>query len=563
MIRNSKIGRQPRQVHAPWRGRASVATMALLLATAAGASGVDQIRFLKATDLPGLGLRAKLMSPCEAHPLPSPTAYNYLMQSGADAPRPVDLYDPAELWIRSQHAGRWTDNDGSALTLAAITYPLPRGFQRRHVTPSEYEAAARAAARGVQWNEDTLAGWVRDFTGAAQVKATKLRRPSFQVKALVRFDIAGATNRLAYATIPAYRRKTADQRANPWLYVQVELAPRHDRLRSRSAVEQQFIGTLTTALAATSATPQNRVMQNPKHAGNPADRFRHSRTAAAQSISNLRDWWLAETANYVLLSNLSTKHRTMVTSLQDNVALLRDIFAAVAPPIDTIDAVSVIRIFATQDAYVAYVGPDLEWTSGVWMPTKKELVIRPVETGSTREQRNRFLAIVYHEAFHQYLFYALGKRQAPVWFNEGHAEFFEQAEIRGRNVTIGEDPDAVELVLASIAQNNFPIERLLAMDYPQFYDRDPEQRRRNYALAWALVYYLHRGAILERPARYHKITESVLDALADGATERAATQAAFADINMSRFREHFSAFWTSSRSRADAKRSRLPAAKPR
>ncbi len=547
------IGQAARSRHPrPWH-----IVLAAVALAAASAEGADRIRFLKATDLAGLGLRVRLMSPCTARPLPSPTAFNYRMTSGDSAPQQVELYDPAELWVRSQHAGCWVDDDDSTLTLASVTHPLPRGFPRKHVSPAEYDTAIQAARRSGAWDQEALTSWVRDFTGATDVTATQVRRPSFQVKALIRFDIAGMPGRLAYATMPTYRRPTAEQRANPWLYVQVDLAPGHDRLKSRSAVEQDFIGTLAPATAATRVSSPDDAMQGRDHAGDDSEAFRRSREAAAQSIRNMRDWWYVETAHFVLLSNLTSKHRPMVQALQDDIEQLHDLYTAVIPPIDPIESVSVIRIFATQDEYVQYVGPASAWTGGLWMPAKKELVIRPTETGSTRDQREQFLRITYHESFHQYLFYALGKRPVPAWFNEGHADFFEQADIQGQSTKIEEDADAVELVTAMIEREDIPIDALLAMDYPQFYDPDAKRRRENYALAWALIYYMRKGAILERPARYHTIPDGMIKALAAGASADAATAAAFADVNRDRFRANFIAFWTSRSKRGAARRVRV------
>ncbi len=545
--------RNPAAIRLP-PGPRMAAVLLILLCGARPASSADRIRFLKSTDLAGLGLRVKLMSPCTAQPLPPPTTFSYTIQSGAETQQ-AEFYDPAELWIRTQHQGRWTDDDGNTVTLAAMTRPLPRGFPRQHVSHAEYDDAIKALPTPA-WDAATLAAWVGDFTGAANVKPTVLRRPSFQVKALYRFAFDGAPRRLAYAALPAHRNPDAEQRANPWVFIQVDLAPDADLPKSLSAVEQDFIGTLTTAVATTRTSARGDSMQADGHGGNASEAFQRSRASIAQSIGNMRDWWYAETANYILLSNLTTQHRPMVQALQDNIELLRERFAAFVPPADPIDSVSVIRIFATQDEYVRYVGSDFAWTGGLWVPSKKELVIRPTETGSTRDQREQFLRVSYHEAFHQYLFFALGKRPVPAWYNEGMAEMFEQAEIRGKSVALPEHEASVARVTDMIGRHDVPFAALLELSYPGFYDPDATRRADNYALAWALVYYLHRGAAQERPARYHTIPGKLRAAIVAGASERDASRAAFAEVDMARFQEQFADFWTS-RSRRGAARKNL------
>ena len=85
---------------------------------------------------------------------------------------------------------------------------------------------------------------------------------------------------------------------------------------------------------------------------------------------------------------------------------------------------NVARIFNERDDYIAYVGKDKEFSAGLWMPSKKELVISPVPRGDQDYQKTEQLKTIRHEGFHQYLHYALDEVQVSVWFNEGNATFF-------------------------------------------------------------------------------------------------------------------------------------------
>ena len=226
------------------------------------------------------------------------------------------------------------------------------------------------------------------------------------------------------------------------------------------------------------------------------------------------------------------------------------------PPSAPISNISVIRIFESGADYLRYVGPDNAWTGGLWMPSRQELIIRPSPHGSTHDQRRHALAVAYHEGFHQHAFYALGRQVIPPWFDEGHAELFETVDIRDSTMTLPENPDAAAIVENILANGAPPIPALLTMDHAAFYDRDDTRRQANYALAWALVYYLRKGAAAERPARYHTICNRFIQALVDGNDGNAATRQAFEPVNMDRFMDQFTDFWTSRRRRAAAARIR-------
>ena len=90
----------------------------------------------------------------------------------------------------------------------------------------------------------------------------------------------------------------------------------------------------------------------------------------------------------------------------------------------------------------------------------------------------------------------------------------------------------------------------LALDYPRFY-AVPE---RNYALAWGVVYYLMRGAPLERGQPYANVIGAYRAELERGGDPERATAAAFADVDMKKFCGDFTSFWRTTKDRQDAMR---------
>ena len=46
------------------------------------------------------------------------------------------------------------------------------------------------------------------------------------------------------------------------------------------------------------------------------------------------------------------------------------------------------------------------------------------------------LAVLYHEAFHQYIYYSVGKVAPHSWFNEGHGDYYAGARYADKKFTI-------------------------------------------------------------------------------------------------------------------------------
>jgi tetratricopeptide (TPR) repeat protein len=143
-------------------------------------------------------------------------------------------------------------------------------------------------------------------------------------------------------------------------------------------------------------------------------------------------------------------------------------------------------------------------------------------TLSVDEARARGTAsIVFHEYVH--LLLRNGAGVAPLWFNEGLAEYYSTFEISpdARRVTLGQRLEARAQVLRTGAW--IPLSALLAADRWSPAYAGAEQRRLFYAESWALVHYLFNGQGGRRRAQL----TSYLDLLASGSTVEAAFRTAF------------------------------------
>jgi len=508
-----------------------------------------------------MGLKVKLMPRAVATPLSPAKTHTYTFQRGSETWK-SEMYSPHELWVRSQHEGRWQDQDTNVLKLATIRFPFPGPFEREHVTREAYEkAVADVQKTPTAWNAETITKWVVDFTGASDARSQTVQGRFFRLKNLVRFELEGVPrNILAYAFRVKPMGGASGAGSANWRFALCEANPGIPFAKARAAMESGFLSNLsplTTSSSRSSSLSRSFQAGRKTSDTDRSPEFLASKRTAVESIRNMKGWWHAETRNYIFLSNLGTRHRVMVKDLQRNIELLRSAYGTVLSPRVDIRAVSVVRIFATPEEYINYMGEKHKWSGGMWVAGRKELVIRPIDWGGSKNQRDRVFKVTFHEAFHQYVFYALDQVRTSVWFNEGHAEFFAAARIRNGQVVVEEDKRSWDEIEPLVIAGDVRIKELLKMDYEQFYDEDDEKRRQNYALAWAIVYYLRKGAPLERPPRNADIPKRYVDALWQTKDPVKATETAFAEVTVPGFERAFLAFWRSRNRRSTAKRNRL------
>ncbi len=143
-------------------------------------------------------------------------------------------------------------------------------------------------------------------------------------------------------------------------------------------------------------------------------------------------------------------------------------------------------------------------------------------TLSADQQHNRS---TYALAFHEYVHLLVKNsfERAPLWFNEGLAEFYSTFEIKDGNARVKLGEPIKSRVLTLRRRELLPLSTLFAVD-----DRSPfynEQGKRDlfYAESWALVHYLLNG---QKGARRAELLR-YLDLIASGQPEKEAFQKAF------------------------------------
>ncbi|TAJ19310.1 MAG: DUF1570 domain-containing protein [Planctomycetota bacterium] len=174
-----------------------------------------------------------------------------------------------------------------------------------------------------------------------------------------------------------------------------------------------------------------------------------------------------------------------------------------------------VQLFSGEAGYHEFcedlLGEKPEHTAGVYIPLLKQLLIWNLP------DTEQMLHTVVHEGFHQYLDQVAPT--APVWFNEGMAEYYESSKL-----VDGQWKDGVVNAqhVARVSGSRMPLRLFTRIDRARFYGEDVMN---NYAQAWAFVHFLqHSGkGRAEILARFLKELSSGL--LAEAALDKVFTPA--------------------------------------
>lgn len=529
------------------RAAHACAALALLVLAASAAPS-----FRSDKSYPNLGLKLRVLGNSQPEPLAQFKTYTYTFTRGGEETK-RDLYDPRELWYATQHAGQWRDEDGNVMILGkpTVLFPEVPKTAGEHVLREDFDKAVADPANAFDpASAESLTKWIAEFAGAAPKAPEPLRSLPFGLASAVCFPIDESAT-LAYAFRVKTRKPSGQTAPSDWFVALVKIGDSTPKAKVRKDFETQFLANVA-AVPQTGATAaagvQPKALTTGPANGKPAAAIpdHPSRTAARKSIANMKDWWYAETPEYIFLSNIrSSAGKNLVRELQLAMPVLRGAFAKLIPPFDASTDVSVVRIFEDQEAYKQYVGKSMEWSAGAWVPMRRELLV--LSQGRDLAQT---LDIMQHEGFHQYLFYATAMTENAMWFNEGHACFFEAAEVdnKGR-VEIPED-QRVAFLLDHLEACAGHIPKVLKADYAAFYSGTDQQRSQNYTTAWALVYFLRKGAPAERLTAYAGVLDAYLKKLAETKDGEAATTAAFEGVDLQKLQSDFADFWKKGRNSA-------------
>jgi hypothetical protein len=236
-------------------------------------------------------------------------------------------------------------------------------------------------------------------------------------------------------------------------------------------------------------------------------------------------WGHMRTKRYLFLYSAD---KGFVQVLADRIEAMRDQYERDYPPDHEITAVSIVRVCGSDDEYHGYGGP--QNTGGYWNWVDRELVVFDYPP------REFTLAVINHEAFHQYIYYFYGQLSPHSWYNEGTGDYYAGAKLTKSNriQSFGEAPGGI-----GRTQNIKEGARLLAEGKPkgagaacppkelmkfhqqEYYGGAGYPPGLCYAEGWALVSFLRQGKGLE-PAWQKVLPDYLVNLLA--ARHQVATQ---------------------------------------
>ncbi len=480
--------------------------------------------------LAGSGMKFRAFRESGPQPLPLPTIHAVRRADQAK------LYSELEWWRSRQTAGIW----GGGLCRVVVGELLlePPDSDRNLATTAELEKRFPVSARRAQWNNALLKQWIRAFSGEA---VSDFQPGSEKINDCIwhRVLFSGAAGSRLRGFLIAPDREPARRMLLLYELEQGAFTPEWERAVLRSLGSVSFFRPRNVSARRSEAGRGGGAT-----ATSNSDTWQESRQRVIDNIRNFRNWWYREGESYIFVSN--QKDRRNMIRLRRDLERARNAFAAYFPMQGKPEAISVVRIFDRREEYVEYVGKELEWSGGVWVPAREELVISPLDARAPEKVQLEIIRqVAFHEGFHQYIYYALGRKPVSLWFNEGVAQFFEGIEFRGANPEVRLDERSETKLRRTFRRvTDAELAALVAMDYKTFYG---ENRDRNYPLAHGLVYYLLKGAPLSEKQNYAQIIPTYYREVIQSGDPEAATRVAFAKVDFKALAADLVKFWNNDR----------------
>jgi hypothetical protein len=180
-----------------------------------------------------------------------------------------------------------------------------------------------------------------------------------------------------------------------------------------------------------------------------------------------------------------------------------------------------VLVFSGPASFASYVGDRGGWAPkgavGIYDTNLKQLLITMLP------DEEKTLQVARHEGFHQYLDRLID--EAPTWFNEGLAQYYELARRVGGKWTEGQVNPTRLAILHANSKKAVSLEKLLAMEPAEFYGSRHVAVR--YAQSWAFVHYLRHSTEANE-----QLFEDFFEALCEGMSGPEAADRVFGRVDL-------------------------------
>lgn len=450
--------------------------------------------FTEPKAFPDLALECGALESAVAEPVSMPRARAYVLATATGGCRVEDRFNVMDLWYAEAVRGCWRDESGSQFMLCRMPKKMPGVSPDAKFTRKEFAVRINAALGPKDLEAlDAAVYYVAPVETFGRKKPDRALRRNLSV--LWQYETTNA-NAQVFAFMP---RTPRGVKADWYVVSLVSDDP--------EAVEK-FDAWLDGVSWSAGENPDEKAERAvPSEVDLLASDYR-------RNVVNYSDWHFACASNVVMVDNIPGRDRTgFAASVTNSLVKMQSAYRAMLPsPLEDDSHVAAVRVFATKDEYLDYIGHKHEWSAAIWSPLHRELVLwYPLDGVET------LLGTVWHEALHQHLSYACGMQRVAPWFNEGHAELFRNSHFGpGGELVFDYDKRAGELVRSDLKAFAEFIPELMAMDYEEFYAGSREDVRLKYALAWSIAYFLEKGAPKVRFEPFKNLRKDALKAYAEG-----------------------------------------------
>jgi tetratricopeptide (TPR) repeat protein len=224
----------------------------------------------------------------------------------------------------------------------------------------------------------------------------------------------------------------------------------------------------------------NKVLAGP-HLENTDKQLKEFKPLLESEVNGLNMPFKAEGKHYVVDTDVSKEYADEILKHAELIFKAYDkVFKGKMKPGEKFP----ITIFASRDAYIRYGGP--AQSGGFFHPALQRVVF--IQSGNP----STFTTTLYHELFHQFL--ASQEVSMPIWFNEGHADFFGgfKYDEQNNSMVCKVNPTRVNTIQQAVQRNQAPpLATMLNMTREEYYEE--ARAGLNYAQGWSFVYFLWRA----------------------------------------------------------------------
>lgn len=431
----------------------------------------------------------------------------------------ASFYTAQELWSHAQILAVWEGKDVT-VRLAEVKFP-PLAEPDKFVPGSEiskWEQYDRVPG------SDELRRWTESFSGEKVAEITKLSGSGDLL--WCNLQTGKPESRIYFG----YAKNNGSLRMLFLFFLWKEPAGPRGREEIRTADNCALSVRMIPRSAENGAAPSAPV---------PDGSYALRLAQAKKSIAGMRGWYIRETPNYIFVSN--QRSRNDMQRLQNELESAREIFRRYFPPDDERSCVGVVKLFGHREEYLRYAGEGQEWTGGSWNTGTQELLVSPLDPGYDSKTSEKFMRrVTLHEGFHQYIYYVSHEINPDLWFNEGCAQFFELTDLRHGDVGTFDKATEARL-MAAVDRADDDLARFLSLTVEQFYEEN--EREQNYALSYALMYYLLRGAPANGDKTFAALPRRYIEALRKTQDLAQARDMALEGIDTRELADRLKRFW--------------------